>query len=103
MVRIWGHVVVSVTRIHVQLSIAVDIPGNEAVHDVVVWKEVGHLRERVVAIVPEKPIISSSVNEVDEAIVVKVVQLGLQEKPVTSRPLPAVMLVKWPVPSFSKS
>ena len=75
------HVTVAVAGVDIKLTVTVHIPRGKAVHGVVVGKCIGHFCEGVVAVVVVQRVGASSVDQVHEPVVVKVLQFGLQEKP----------------------
>ena len=75
-----GDVAVSVARVQIHLTVAVDIACGKAVHRVAVGEHVGHLGEGLVSVVVEIGMNPSTVNEVHVAVVVKVLHFGLEEE-----------------------
>ena len=79
-VVVWTHVTVSVARIHIDLTVAVDVSRRKAVHGVPIWEHVGHVRERLVAVVLEIGVRPTAVDQIDVPVVVKVFEFGLQKE-----------------------
>ena len=73
-------VAVSVARVQIHLTVAVDIACGKAVHRVAVGEHVGHLGEGLVSIVVEIGMNPSAVDEVHVAVVVKVLHFGLEKE-----------------------
>ena len=73
-------VAVAVARIHVDLTVAVEVTKREAVHRVVVGESVGNVGEGLVSIVVVVTVSAPRVHQVDKTVVVEVLHLGLQEE-----------------------
>ena len=73
-------VAVSVARVHVDLTVPIEVPKREAVHRVVVGERIGHVGEGLVSVVVVVPVRPPRVDEVDKTVVVEVLHFGLQEE-----------------------